>query len=218
MLALLHARHSCRAFLASELPRTTIEEIVATAGRVPSWCNAQPWHVTVANKTETDRFRAGLEAQAQSADTASDIPFPASYTGVHKARRADCGWQLYDAVGIAKGDRAASARQMMQNFSLFGAPHVALVTCPKELGAYGILDCGAFVTAFTLAAQARGIASIPQAAVAGFSPFVRDFFGVPDERDVLCVISFGLEDKSHPANSFRTRRADLAEIMEWKEQ
>ena len=85
-----------------------------------------------------------------------DVTFPERYIGAYKTRRSECGWQLYDAVGVKKGDRVASAQQMMENFRFFGAPHVTFVTSPVALGAYGILDCGAFVTGFMLAAQALG--------------------------------------------------------------
>lgn len=73
---------------------------------------------------------------------------------------------------MQKGDRAASACQMMENFRFFGAPpHMALITAPpKELGQYAYLDCGGFITGFCLAARSLGLGSIPQAAVAGFSP------------------------------------------------
>ena len=45
---LLHTRYSCRAFLPEPLPRGTIEAILATAQRTASWCNAQPWQLTIA--------------------------------------------------------------------------------------------------------------------------------------------------------------------------
>ncbi|MEK9641783.1 MAG: nitroreductase, partial [Paracoccaceae bacterium] len=31
----------------------------------------------------------------------------------------------------------------------------------------------------------------------------------------LCAISFGYEDKEHPANQFRTTRAELDEVVAW---
>ncbi len=214
--ALLRRRHSCRAFRPDAIPDATIEHIVATAGRVPSWCNAQPWAVHVTRPPETDRLRDALSTEAQNAAARPDIPFPEQYTGRYKQRRSDCGWALYAAVGVEKGDREGSAQQMMQNFRLFGAPHFALITTEADLGAYGVLDCGAFVTAFTLAAEALGVASIPQAAVAAYAPFLRRWFDLPDARQVVCGISFGHADASHPANSFRTTRAPLGETLTWR--
>ena len=141
---------------------------------------------------------------------------PESYPGVYGARRREVGWQLYDAVGVQKGDRAASSRQMMRNFALFDAPHVAILTSPRALGSYGAMDCGGFILAFTLAARALGIDTIPQAAVANYSGFVRDYFDIEEDRMMLCAISFGYADTEHPANSFRSTRADLGDVLEWR--
>ncbi len=215
--ALLRRRHSCRAFLPDPIPEETIARIVETAQRVPSWCNAQPWQVTVTRGAETDRLRDALLAEAASAAARPDIPFPTRYEGVYKSRRSTCGWALYEAVGVEKGDRAGSARQMMENFRLFGAPHFALITTEAELGPYGVLDCGAFITAFTLAAEALDVASIPQAAVAAYAPFLRTWFDLPESRQVVCGISFGRRDEAHPANAFRTERAPLDEVLTFKD-
>ena len=144
------------------------------------------------------------------------MEWPKGYPGVYGERRRACGWQLYDAVGIVKGDRDASAQQMMENYRLFGAPHVAILHSPTDLGAYGAMDCGGFVSMFCLAAQAMGIATIPQAAIAAQAPFVRDWFQIEKDRTILCAISFGYADMDHPINAFRTDREDVQNVIEWK--
>ncbi|WP_299769543.1 nitroreductase [uncultured Tateyamaria sp.] len=214
---ILSARFSCRAFLADPVPQDTVARIISAARKVPSWCNAQPWQLIVTSGAETDRFRDALYATASTTAPAPDMPWPEGYPNIYGDRRRACGFQLYDAVGIEKGDRAASTKQMMENYRLFGAPHVAIVTSPKVLGPYGAMDTGGFVTTFCLAAQALGVASIPQAAIAAQAPFVRSHFDIPEDRQILCAISFGYADPNHPANSFRTARADVADVMEWKE-
>ncbi len=214
--ALLQARHSCRAFTDKPVENARISQIVAAARRVPSWCNAQPWQVIVTDPATTDAFRTGLQNAVQTDAPAPDMPWPVKYQGIYAERRRTCGWQLYDAVGVQKGDRAASAQQMQQNFALFGAPHVAIITSEADLGPYGAMDCGGFVTAFTLAAQSLGIATIAQAAVAAYAPYVRKFFDIPEGRHILCAISFGYEDTRHPANAFRTARADVDDIIDWR--
>lgn len=211
------ARFSCRAFLPTPVNRDTITEIVATARHVPSWCNAQPWQVAITDGAETDRFREALFAHASSGTPPTpDLDWPEGYPGIYGDRRRSCGFQLYDAVGIEKGDRAASTKQMMENFHLFGAPHVAIIHSPRALGPYGAMDCGGFVTAFCLAAQARDVATVPQAAVASYAPFVRDWFGLDEDRLVLCAISFGRADMDHPINNFRTARENPDALIDWK--
>ncbi|NOE34853.1 nitroreductase family protein [Ruegeria sp. HKCCD7318] len=213
---LLRDRHSCRAFLPDPVPRAQIEQIVASASRVPSWCNAQPWQLAITSADETDTFRDAMQNEAVSGTPAPDLPFPTSYSGVYQDRRRACGWALYEAVGVERGDRAGSAQQMMQNFSLFGAPHCAILSSPAELGPYGAMDCGGFVTAFTLAAQALGVATIPQAALATYGPFLHRYFQIPEDRLILCAISFGFADPDHPANNFRTDRAEPSDFVEWR--
>lgn len=215
---LMQARYSCRAYDPTPVSEAIITRIVATARHTPSWCNAQPWQLEITRGPGTDTFREALYAHATSgAAPAPDLDWPASYPGIYGERRRTCGWQLYEAVGIEKGDRAASARQMMENYRLFGAPHVAIVHSPRELGPYGAMDSGGFVTAFCLAAQAEGIATIPQAAIAAYAPFVRDWFGIDEDRLILCAISFGRPDPAHPANSFRTERESPDALINWKD-
>jgi nitroreductase len=215
--AAFSARYSCRAFRPDPVPRSDIERIVSTARKAPSWCNAQPWQIVVTSGEETERFRAALQQEVLRATPAPDLPFPDGYSGVYQERRRTCGWQLYEAVGVTKGDRAGSGRQMMRNYDLFDAPHVAILHSPSELGPYGAMDSGGFVTAFTVCAAALGVNTIAQAAVAAYGPFLHDYFGIGEERKILCAISFGYADPDHPANGFRTTRAEVADIIDWRD-
>ena len=120
---LMAARYSCRGFKPDAVPRDVIDNILRTAQRVPSWCNAQPWELVITSGAETEVFRKALRAEVETGAPKPDLPFPSSYSGVYKERRSTCGWALYEAVGVEKGDRAGSAAQMMRNFDLFDAPH-----------------------------------------------------------------------------------------------
>jgi len=213
---LLAARYSCRGFLPDPVPERDIRKILEAARRTASWCNAQPWHLIVTIGTATERFRQALVQYVEAGNPAApEFPFPREYRGVYLDRRRECGFQLYESVGIARGDRVASARQGRENFRLFGAPHVCIVTTDEALGVYGVIDCGAFVSNFMLAAQSLGVASIAQAALASYSPMLRAHFGIAESRRIVCGISFGYADADHPANGFRTRRAGVDEITEW---
>ncbi|RYY63625.1 MAG: nitroreductase [Comamonadaceae bacterium] len=214
---LLDARWSCRGFLPTPVPRPVVDRILEAAQRTPSWNNTQPWQVIVTQPAATEALRQALQAE-QPEPVGFDIAPPAEYRGVYAERRRACGWALYDAVGIAKGDREASARQSNENFRFFGAPHMALVTTDATLGAYGVLDCGAWVNNFLLAAASHGVASVAQAALARRAAFLHRWFAIPADRQVVCAISFGFADPDHPANRFRTTRAPLGEVVRWVEQ
>jgi nitroreductase len=210
--SLLNDRFSCRAFLAKPVARTTIERILAAAQRTASWCNSQPWRLEITSGEATGKFRELMYGVASSGRaSAGDFPFPREYRGVYLERRRESGFQLYNSLGIPRGDKAAYTRQALENFNFFGAPHVAIVHTDEALGVYGAIDCGGYVTSFMLAAQALGVATIPQAALAFHSETVRRHFGLGEERSVVCGISFGYPDRGHKANAYRTTRAAVSD-------
>src|SRR6478736_5211398 len=207
-------RRSCRAFRPQPVARTSIIRILETAQKTASWCNSPPWRGIVTSGVETDRFREAMYKAANSGGPQKgDFPFPREYRGVYAERRRESGFQLYNALNIARGDKSAYARQALENFNFFGAPHVAIVTTDEALGVYGAVDCGAYVANFLLAAEASEIAAVAQASLAFYSDVVREHFGLGSDRKVLCGISLGFADTDHPANSFRTSRAELAEVV-----
>ena len=208
----LGERFSCRAFKAEPVPRPLIERILKAAQRTASWCNSQPWQVVVASGEAKEKFRKAIYVAASSgAPDDGDFPFPREYRGVYLARRRESGFQLYNTLGIPRGDKAAYARQALENFNFFGAPHVAIVHTDEALGTYGAIDCGAYVGNFMLAAQALGLGVIAQAALAHQAGLIRRHFGLGDDRRVVCGISFGFPDRDHPINSYRTSRATIEE-------
>src|SRR6516164_6978587 len=211
---LLNERYSVRAFLQRSVSRATIERILTAAQRTASWCNSQPWQVIIASGEEKEKFRKAIYAEAASgAPQSSDFPFPREYLGVYLERRRESGFQLYNTLGIPRGDKVAYAKQALENYNFFGAPHVAIVHTDEPLGIYGAIDCGAYVGNFILAAQALGLGTIPQAALARHSGLIRKHFKLADDRRVVCGISFGYTDRGHRANSYRTSRAKIADTI-----
>jgi len=211
---LLGERFSCRAFKADPVPRPLIERILKAAQRTASWCNSQPWQVVIASGEAKEKFRKEIYASAVSgAPDDGDFPFPREYRGIYLARRRESGFQLYNTLGIPRGDKAAYAKQALENFNFFGAPHVAIIHTDEALGVYGAIDCGAYVGNFMLAAQALGLGVIAQAALAHRSGLIRRHFKLGDDRRVVCGISFGFPDHAHPINSYRTSRATIEEAV-----
>jgi len=211
---LLNERYSCRAFRPDPVPRPSIDRILTVAQRTASWCNSQPWQIVIASGEAKERFRKEIYAEAASgAVEDGDFAFPREYRGVYLARRRESGFQLYNTLGIPRDDKAAYAKQALENYNFFGAPHVAIVHTDEALGIYGAIDCGAYVGNFMLAAQALGLGSIAQAALARRSGLIRHHFKLGDDRRVVCGISFGFPYNGHRINSYRTMRASLADTV-----
>ncbi|MCV7109770.1 nitroreductase [Mycolicibacterium setense] len=211
---LLAARHSCRAFLPRQVPQSLVRAVLEDAQRTPSWCNTQPWQVVVTAGAETLRLSDRLMDCVRGGSGGYDIDPPAHYEGIYQQRRRGAGFALYDSVGIAHDDADARIGQALENFRFFGAPHVVVVTSEAALGPYGYVDCGGYVTTLLLAAQSRGLATIAQASVAGYSDAVREALGLPDTRHVVCAVALGYPDREHPVNAFRTDRTPLSEVAD----
>ncbi len=216
---LLADRFSCRGFKPDAVPRATIERMLNAAQKTASWCNSQPWQVVVTSGDATKTFReVMLEAARSGRPSSGDFPFPREYRGVYLERRRESGFQLYNTLGIAKGDKEAYAKQALENFNFFGAPHVAIIHTDEALGVYGAVDCGGYVTSVMLAAQALGLSTVPQAALAFHSDVIRGHFGLGDDRKIVCGISFGYADRDHKANGYRTNRAKLPDVAQFVDQ
>ena len=163
---LTSGRFTCRAYQTTPVPNDVIESIVEIARKTASWCNVQPWHLLITSAETTQSFRDALVEHATHASGIdSDIPFPEEYRGDFAERRREAGYRLYEALGIGRSDKDRRVAQGFENFRMFGAPHVAIVTIPAELGPYAGVDCGAFIGSFLLAAHAHGVATTPQGAL-----------------------------------------------------
>ena len=216
---LLDERYSCRAYRPDPVPRPTIDRILTAAQRTASWCNSQPWQVVIASGEPKEKFRKLIYTEAASgAGDDHDFTPPREYLGVYLERRRESGFQLYNTLGIVRGDKAAYAKQALENYNFFGAPHVAIIHTTEALGVYGAIDCGAYVSNFMLAAQALGLGTIPQAALARHSLLIRRHFNLGDDRRVVCGISFGFADHAHKVNSYRTTRASIADTVTFVEK
>jgi nitroreductase len=52
--------------------------------------------------------------------------------------------------------------------------------------------------------------------VARQSQFLHKHFDIGDDRRIVCGISFGYPDETHPINNYRTSRAKLPDVVDWK--
>lgn len=211
---IMATRWSCREFRPDPLDDELLTTLFATAQRTASWCNTQAWNVHLLSGDAVEWMGKELTASvASGAPGVADLPIPASYTGVYADRRRAAGYALYESLGIERSDHAARGEQMLKNFTFFGAPHAAIITTDAEQGTYGAIDCGGYVANLMNAALDLGIGSIAQGAIAMHSDTVRRLLDLPEDRLVVCAVSFGRPADDHPVNQFRTDRAGLDDLL-----
>ena len=203
---LLNQRRSARGFQSEPVPEPELRRLFAMAQRAPSWCNIQPWRVWVTSPPATAEVSAALLAAARAALPSPEVPFPGPYPEPYLTHRRACGHALYEAMGIARDDKASRYDAWLRNYALFDAPHLAVVTQERSLGQYGTLDVGVWLGMLLTAAAALGIDTCPMASVAAYPAPLRDKLGIPEHLVVLCGVALGRADEEAPANRCRTTR------------
>jgi len=211
--AIVVGRRSLRAYLPQPVDQQTLEAIFSVAQRAPSNCNTQPWLVHVASGDSIRRLREDMPGRFMSGEFSMDFPYDGTYAGVYKERQYGSAQALYDAVNIARDDKAGRHEQFMRNFTFFDAPHVAFLFLPEPFGLREAADLGMYAQTLMLALTAHGLGSCPQTALSFQADYVREQLGIDAGNKLVFGLSFGYPDPNAPANNCNTDRAALPDSV-----
>ncbi len=212
----ISSRRSVRGFLPDAVPEEVLQRVFEKAQRAPSWCNIQPWRVFLTSGETTGKLRDALVAATTTEMPSPDFDWPPSYPEPYGAHRKECGKALYEAMGVARDDRAGRHAAWVRNFEAFMAPHIAIVCVDKRFGLYGALDVGCWLQTVMLLLREEGLHSCAQASLATYPRLTREILNIPDELGVLCGIAIGKEDESVPANATRTVRSPVEDNITFR--
>ena len=133
----IRSRRSVRAFTSEPIAKDTIEEMLATASRAASGGNLQPWRVYVlagqALEALVSRVAEKMKETPFGDGPEYDI-YPTNLEEPFVSRRAEVAREMYELLGIERGDSAGRVKQMGRNFSFFDAPVGMILTIKKLMG------------------------------------------------------------------------------------
>lgn len=208
---ILTTRYSTRAFLAKEVNRKELTEILSSAQLSSSNCNVQPWQTMVVSGNTKDQLKNNLIAEISCKTTPNpEFDWLPKYKDIHRERQFGAANALYSAMGVTKDDKTARQTAMLRNWLFFDAPHVAFFCMPKYLGIMGAVDIGIYAQTLSLLLHEQGISSCMQGALGQFPTPIKQLLNIPDDIGVLFGMSFGYADLDAAANSTRTTRAKLS--------
>ena len=216
-MELMKGRYSCRAYQ-PELPtRKKVLEAVEAASFAASSKNTQPWKLHIGIGESCDKVRASLtEAFDTGVPAGADYKYaPDSLPQELMDRARTCGFALFQHKGIGRDDKAARKAHDRENFKLFGAPAVAVLSLPAAAEKGNFLDAGQFLGYFMLALREAGYESVPMFSVANYPQALRAPLGIPDDRIVVCAVAFGVPDAEAHVNAFRTTREPAESLVSW---
>ena len=210
-------RKSVRAFLKKDVEREKIEYILEHAKHAPSGVNMQPWNVAVLSgeakkNLESKMEKAFREGKKEEMDYTY---YPLSWEDPYKSRRKETGLMMYKTLNISREDKRRQMDQWAANYRAFDAPVVMYFFKDKLLQAGSYLDYGMFLQSVMLTATEIGLATCPQAALAEFPSIVKSELNIADDKELLCGIALGYEDKDAVINSYRTPRIEIEEFAKF---
>ena len=207
-------RYSVRAFKPDPIPDETLKEIVDIARLAPSNSNTQPWHIAIVSGDARTRLETAIADHVRSGGTPNPAfpPGGSGLKGAYKERQYDCAFRYYDRMGVARDDRVGRQRLLVKNWEFFGAPHAAFLSMPETMHRANAIDIGIFLQSFLLLLAERGIASIPQGALAAFPDQVKEIVSIPEGNAIMCGVSFGYEATGEKINTVRMPREPIETV------
>lgn len=227
----LASRRSTRDFLSTPVSPEVIEQILTDSLTAPSWSNTRPFKVAVASGDVRDRISAeflsrwGVLSKIMRKGILNKLriiysryglptsnrfivkPYPAEL----KPRAERVGREMYETLGVTRGDRTARDQQWAKNYSFFGAPVELFIYVHKSLHIYAASDAGLMMQNISLSAHAQGLGTCAQGAVAIWDDVVRKEFDVPKSYRLLCGVALGYPSDS-AVNDFKANRLSVDEI------
>ena len=210
------SRRSVRDYLPTPVPHEAVEHILQVARRAPSGTNTQPWKVHVLTGVALKGLSdAVLDAFYNDTDQHGNdrTHYLDKWRDPYLARRRKVGWDLYDLVGIKKGDREKTKSFHAKNFSFFGAPVGIIFTIDQDMGWMSWLDYGMFLQNICIAARGQGLHTCAQASWGTYHTVVEKELGLPGHELVHVGMSLGYEDAEAPQNSLATVREPLESFV-----
>lgn len=200
----IRSRRSVRRFLPTPVSAASIRHILELAARAPSGNNVQAWRVHVVTGTALRRLGQAMLEEARDNPQAC-VPeysyYPDQWVEPYLGRRRQCGYSLYEVLGIGRDDSERRQQQMLRNFTFFDAPVGIMVTTDRRLNTGSFMDLGMFVQNLMLAARGQGLHSCPQAAFADLHHIVRQHLELGEEELLACGLSLGHADEQAPENA-----------------
>ena len=211
----IDTRMSCRAFLPTTVPESTVRAILEAATRAPSGGNLQPWHCHVLSGEPLARFldiiRRRLAQHPRGEGAEYDV-YPPGLAEPYRSRRFKCGEDMYATIGVPREDKPARVRQFARNYGFFGAPVGMFFCIDRQMGPPQWADLGMYMQSVMLLAREHGLHTCPQEAWAVWHDAVAEFLVLPPALMLFSGMALGYRDETAPVNTLRTDRAPLEEF------
>lgn len=213
-------RRSVRAFTSARLSEEDLRDWLTAAQRAPSGGNMQGWEVialTGAALDEVTQLAMSRAPVVMPAGEETDRPvYPETLWEPYGSRRRRSGEMMYDALGISREDVQKFNMWRSNNFRFFGAPVGLLFVIDERMGHGQWAHMGIFMQTLALLAVDRGWGTCMQEAWGMLRPSLKAHLKLDDSKMIYCGMAVGIPDMSHPINNYRSERASVDEVADFR--
>ncbi|RJR50162.1 MAG: nitroreductase [Desulfobacteraceae bacterium] len=210
----MQQRRSTRAFLDKPVEREILERLLTIAGNAPSAINMQPWEIAVVSGAEKKRLSRILVKRMRERSISCG---PGATKPLHP-RFVSRQRELLNCIlpHLPAGIRFEEfINEGSCNF--YGAPVAVIITLDRAFSGARFTDLGIVTGYLVLAAHEMGLGTCPIGLITAFEEEIIEELSLSEEKQVVIGIALGYPDPESPLNKARSSRADLNEVVKWRE-
>jgi len=141
---------------------------------------------------------------------------PKPFTGKYRRRQVELAIQLFQLMGIARGDKEGREEWWQRGFRFFDAPAALILSVDESLDElHALLDVGAIAQTICLTALNYGLGTCIQDQGVMFPEVLRRFTHIPESKRIVISITIGYPDWGFPANKVVSTREPLGSVSTW---
>lgn len=209
----LTREHATRKFTDQRVSEKTVRKVIEEAQRTPSLLNSQPWRIYVAEGEVAKTIRKEHEEKT----LANEEPHE-EFDSLLNVE-----WDTFPSKNMATMSETLDyfLRGEADDFDqaqlkLFNAPVIVFLTIPKQSPAWSIFDLGGFSQTLMLAANNRGLSTMPAHAFVKYPEVIRKYLDIPEDETIGIGIGLGYPNKKATINNYKSKRVPLNEILKIK--
>lgn len=209
----LAREHATRKFTDQRVSEKTVRKVIEEAQRTPSLLNSQPWRIYVAEGEVAKAIRKEHEEKT----LANEEPHE-EFDSLLKVE-----WDTFPSKNMATMSETLDyfLRGETDDFDqaqlkLFNDPVIVFLTIPKQSPAWSIFDLGGFSQTLMLAANNRGLSTMPAHAFVKYPEVIRKYLNIPEDETIGIGIGLGYPNKKATINDYKSKRVPLDEILKIK--
>ena len=213
------SRRSVRQFLDKPVDKAILEQILETAQRAPSGGNTQPWSAVVVGGDALKDITAKIKEKAKTAPMGENVEYaiyPKDLEGRYEAQRRAVGIEMFNSIGLERGDGAGRVAQMAKNWDSFGAPVQLFTYTRKYMGPPQWSDMGMWLQSVMLLLREAGLDSCAQEIWAMYGTYMRELLNIDDDHIFFCGMAIGYRDPDAPINNFDVPRVPISDAIEFR--